>query len=96
MATHPLEPLDEDEFRQTAAILRRDRELGGSWRFAAIELLEPAKSAVRAWRPGDAIPRTSFAVLWNRAGNQTWEGVVDLTGDRSPRWPSPASPTSRW
>ncbi|WP_406053535.1 primary-amine oxidase [Kribbella sp. NBC_00889] len=86
MATHPLEPLDEDEFRQTAAILRRDREVGGSWRFAAIELLEPAKSAVRAWRPGDPVPRTAFAVLWNRADNQTWEGVVDLTGDRVVSW----------
>ncbi|MFI6829792.1 primary-amine oxidase [Kribbella sp. NPDC050241] len=86
MATHPLEPLDEDEFRQTAAILRRDRELGGSWRFAAIELLEPAKSAVRAWRPGDPVPRTAFAVLWNRADNQTWESVVDLAGDRVVSW----------
>jgi primary-amine oxidase len=86
MASHPLEPLDEDEFRQTAAILRRDRELGGSWRFAAIELLEPAKSAVRAWRTGDPVPRTAFAVLWNRADNQTWEAVVDLTGDRVVSW----------
>ena len=86
MATHPLEPLDEHEFRQTAAILRRDRQLGGSWRFAAIELLEPVKSAVRAWRSGDAIPRTAFAVVWNRADNQTWEAVVDLTGDRVVSW----------
>ncbi|WP_329000462.1 primary-amine oxidase [Kribbella sp. NBC_00709] len=86
MATHPLEPLDEHEFRQTAAILRRDEELGGSWRFAGIELLEPDKAAVQAWRPGDAVPRTAFAVLWNRADNQTWEAVVDLTGDRVVSW----------
>ena len=86
MATHPLDPLDEHEFRHTAAILRRDEELGGSWRFAAIELLEPDKAAVKAWRPGDPIPRAAFAVLWNRADNQTWEGVVDLTGDRVVSW----------
>ncbi|WUJ70554.1 primary-amine oxidase [Kribbella soli] len=85
-ATHPLEPLDEHEFRQTAAILRRDEELGGSWRFAGIELLEPDKTAVRAWRPGDVVPRAAFAVLWNRADNQTWEAVVDLTGDRVVSW----------
>ncbi|MEV5965559.1 primary-amine oxidase [Kribbella sp. NPDC051952] len=83
---HPLEPLDEDEFRRTVAILRRDQELGGTWRFAAIELLEPAKTAVKAWRPGDPVPRTAFAVLWNRADNQTWEGVVDLIGDRVVSW----------
>ena len=86
MARHPLDPLDADEIRQTAAILRRDEQLGGSWRFAAIELREPAKADVGAWRPGDAVPRTSYAVLWNRADNQTWEGVVDLTGDRVVSW----------
>ena len=86
MATHPLDPLDEHEFRHTAAILRRDEELGESWRFAAIELLEPDKAAVKAWRRGDPIPRAAFAVLWNRADNQTWEGVVDLTGDRVVSW----------
>ena len=31
-------------------------------------------------------PRTAFAVLWNRADNQTWEGVVDLTGDAVVSW----------
>lgn len=83
---HPLDPLDESEFRQTVATLRRDEELGGTWRFAAIELLEPAKTAVKAWRPGDPVPRTALAVLWNRADNQTWEGVVDLIDDRVVSW----------
>jgi primary-amine oxidase len=86
MAQHPLEPLDENEFRRTVAILRRGERLGPSWRFAGIELLEPAKADVQAWRPGDRLPRTSVAVLWNRADNQTWEGVVDLTGDRVVSW----------
>jgi primary-amine oxidase len=86
MAQHPLEPLGEDEFRQTVTILKRDERLGPTWRFAAIELLEPAKADVKAWRPGDPLPRTSFAVLWNRADNQTWEAAVDLTGDRVVSW----------
>jgi primary-amine oxidase len=86
VAQHPLEPLSEDEFRQTATRLRRDRAITESWRFASIELKEPAKSEVKAWRPGDPVQRTSFAVLWNRADNQTWEGTVDLTGDRVVSW----------
>ncbi len=86
MAQHPLEPLDEYEIRRTVAILRRDEHLGPSWRFAGIELLEPAKADVQAWRPGDPLPRTSFAVLWNRADNQTWEGVVDLAGAGVVSW----------
>ena len=86
MAQHPLEPLDEAEFRQTAAALRRDQSLEESWRFASIELLEPPKAEVKAWRPGDPVRRTAFAVLWNRADNQTFEGVVDLTDDSVVSW----------
>ena len=86
MAKHPLEPLDADEFRLTARTLRSERDLSDSWRFASIELKEPAKAEVRAWRPGDPVPRMSLAVVWNRADNQTYEGVVDLTGERVVSW----------
>ena len=86
MAAHPLEPLGADEFRLAARVLRSEQDLSDSWRFASIELKEPPKAEVKAWRPGDAVPRTAFAVLWNRADNQTWEGVVDLTGDRVVSW----------
>lgn len=81
MATHPLEPLNADEFRQTATILRRDGLVSDSFRFASIELKEPPKEEVRAWRPGDAVPRTAFAVVLDRAENKTYEATVDLTGD---------------
>lgn len=80
MATHPLEPLNADEFRQTATILRRDGLVSDSFRFASIELKEPPKEEVKAWRPGDAVPRTAFAVVLDRAENKTYEATVDLTG----------------
>ena len=83
---HPLEPLSAAEFRATAAILRRDQAVGESWRFASIELKEPAKAEVVAWRTGDAVPRRSLAVLWDRRTNQTYEAVVDLVGDRVDSW----------
>jgi primary-amine oxidase len=86
VAQHPLEPLCEDEFRQTATVLRRDRGVTKSWRFASIELKEPAKAEVKAWRTGDPVPRASLVVLWNRENNQTWEATVDLTGDRILSW----------
>ncbi len=82
MAQHPLEPLSADEFRQTAAVLRRDGGVTESYRFASIELKEPPKADVKAWRDGAAVPRTAFAVLWNRADNKAYEATVDLTGDR--------------
>ena len=42
MAVHPLDPLSPTEFQTTAAILRRDQGVTDSWRFASIELKEPA------------------------------------------------------
>ena len=86
MAQHPLEPLDAHEFRLTAGVLRSELDLSDSWRFASIELKEPTKVEVKAWRPGSPVPRAALAVLWNRADNQTWEGVVDLTGERVMSW----------
>jgi primary-amine oxidase len=78
---HPLEPLSADEFRRTAEILRRDGHVTDTFRFASIELMEPGTQEVLAWRAGDALPRHSFAVVWNRADNKTYEATVDLTGD---------------
>jgi primary-amine oxidase len=86
MAAHPLDPLSATEFQSTAAILRRDQGITDSWRFASIELKEPAKADVKAWRPGDAVPRRSLSVLFDRQTNQTYEAVVDLVGDRVDSW----------
>jgi primary-amine oxidase len=82
MADHPLEPLGADEFRTTVDLLRKAGALEDTHRFASIELKEPPKTEVKAWRPGDPVSRTSFAVLWNRADNSAWEATVDLTGGR--------------
>jgi primary-amine oxidase len=81
VADHPLEPLNAGEFRHTAAILRRDGHITDTFRFASIELREPNKQDVLAWHAGDPVPRTSFAVVWNRSDNRTYEATVDLTGD---------------
>jgi primary-amine oxidase len=88
MAEHPLEPLTDQEIRQAVSALRRDRGVDGSWRFAGIELEEPPKTLVRAWRPGDQVRRRAFAVLWHRADNMTWEATVDLTEDSVVGWRS--------
>jgi len=86
MVAHPLDPLSATEFQNTASILRRDQGITDSWRFASIELKEPAKADVKAWRPGDAVPRRSLSVLLDRETNQAYEAVVDLVGDRVDSW----------
>ena len=90
-ADHPLDPLTADEFRQAAAILRRDRGLGARWRFASIELHEPSKEVLRAAQPGaplarEAIPREAITVCWDRDTGQAYRAVVSLTGDSLVDW----------
>ena len=63
-ADHPLDPLTAGEFRQAAAILRRDRGVGPRWRFASIELREPDKDTLRVLEPGTAAgPRGAGRLL---------------------------------
>ena len=81
MAQHPLDSLAADEFRRTAEILRREGKVGDGWRFISIELQEPEKHVVKAWRPGQPVARKSFTVLLDRTENKTYEAVVDLTGE---------------
>jgi primary-amine oxidase len=77
---HPLDPLTADEIRQAAAIVRRDRAVGETWRFASIELKEPAKNA-----PGPPA-REALVVCWNRVDGQAYRGVVSLLGDALLTW----------
>lgn len=83
MTAHPLDPLAADEIRQVSAILRREREVARPrWRIASMELREPGKDEVRAFRPGDPIPRTARVVLWRTDEGTAFVATVDLTGDR--------------
>jgi primary-amine oxidase len=87
---HPLNPLTAGEIRQAAAILRRDRGVGGTWRFASIELKEPAKRALAALEAGQQAGRPAgreaIVVCWDRADGQAYRAVVSLTGDEVTQW----------
>jgi primary-amine oxidase len=81
--SHPLDPLTAGEIRQVAQIVRRDRELGDSWRFASIELAEPSKDALAA---GQVTSREAIAVGWDRADGQAYRARVSLTADAVTSW----------
>ena len=87
-ADHPLDPLTADEFRQAAAILRRDRGVGPRWRFASIELHEPSKDVLRVLQPGAPLAREArkLAVCWDRDTGQAYRAVVSLTSDSVLSW----------
>ncbi len=86
---HPLDPLTAGEIRQAAAILRRDRGIGESWRFASIELREPAKDAPAvpaALAADEAAVREAIVVGWDRTDGQAYRAVVSLSGDAVTSW----------
>ncbi len=78
MPAHPLAPLVAQEFRRNLEVLRADGRLTPTTRFAGVALDEPPKARVRAWRPGDPVPRRARSILWDRADGRTSESVVDL------------------
>src|SRR5262249_15625266 len=86
VARHPLEPLAADEFRRTVDVLRRDGRVTDAWRFASITLVEPAKTHMKSWQPGDQLTRNVLAVVWSREDNQTYEAVVDLDEETVASW----------
>jgi primary-amine oxidase len=83
---HPLDPPTVGEFRQAAAILRRDQGVDDRWRFASIELKEPRREEVRDFEPGDGISREVLVVCWNRDDGWAYKAVVSLTEDRLVSW----------
>ena len=83
---HPLDPLTAGEFRQAAAILRREREVGPGWRFASIELREPGKDVLPALEAGELTRREAVVVCWDRADGRAYRAVVSLTGDAVTTW----------
>jgi len=88
--SHPLDPLTAGEIRQAAAVLRRDRGIGDSWRIASIELREPAKAALPALeaasQKGQQANRQAIVVGWDRADGQAFRATVSLTGDEVADW----------
>ena len=66
--------------------MRRDQGVGDGWRFASIELKEPAKADLAGLGPGSAGGREALVVCWNRGDGQAYRAVVSLTADAVTSW----------
>jgi primary-amine oxidase len=86
IVAHPLDPLSAEEIRRAAAIVRRDRGVGDGWRFASIELKEPAKADLPALESGRLDRREALVVCWDRADGLACRGAVSLTADAVTAW----------
>jgi len=81
---HPLDGLTASEIWATYEVLRSSRKVDNETRYATVDLHEPPKQDVLAWKPGQATRREAFAVL--KQGARTFEAVVDLNGKRIVSW----------
>jgi len=82
--THPLDALTGTELKQVRSILAAEGKLGQAVRFHSIDLIEPDKAAVTAWRPGAVLPRRALAVV-SEAGRVS-EAAIDLSAGRMTTW----------
>lgn len=85
-ARHPLDPLNEGEISAVVAILRDGKRVDDRSRFYSLQLHEPPKSEVLAFRPGDQFRREAFVVIYERSTNQTFEAIVDLRAQTVASW----------
>ena len=75
---HPLDPLSAEEISRAAKIVREAHAHGDRWRFACIELIEPAKATLVEWHEGEPFGRQARAVVFNRDDGRVYECIVDL------------------
>jgi primary-amine oxidase len=81
---HPLDPLGADEIRQVATALRENRGVGPSWRFASIDLAEPAKDALKAGAAD--IGRVAHVICWDTADGRAYRALVSLPDGAITHW----------
>src|SRR5437016_14644322 len=74
-ATHPLAPLSAIEITAATQIIHAANRVPAEVRFSVVALEEPPKDAVLR---GASVPRRAFAVLYDAAGNHSWEAVANL------------------
>ncbi|HEX3745614.1 MAG TPA: primary-amine oxidase [Bryobacteraceae bacterium] len=82
-APHPLSPLTADEIRAAARIFRSAPQFPAGAQFSILTLDEPPKAQVLAKVP---IPRRAFAVIYDHAGDHTFETVANLATGALDSW----------
>lgn len=80
--THPLDRLSAEEIELNRSILDEAGLLGADTRFPLVQLDEPSKATVLAWRPGQAWDRRVRSVLLDRADGGVTEVVASLSERR--------------
>lgn len=80
--TYPLDPLTANEMEKVVQILKDNHAISGQDIFNIINLKEPPKKEVLAYKPGDAFRREAFASYYDYGKPGITEAVVDLNAGK--------------
>ena len=83
---HPLDPLTEDEIKQTTLLLHASGRITPGIRLMAYRLEEPPKDLVLAFQAGQRVPREVFVVMRDHERRVTMEVLVSLTDEAIRSW----------
>ena len=83
---HPLDPLTLAEIGAVQTLVTDHPSFAAAMRFTLVELCEPAKPAILAFTPGQAVSRTARVVLLDTKTGDIIEVLVDLSEGRVAAW----------
>ncbi|MCL6257650.1 hypothetical protein M3O96_01025 [Aquiflexum sp. TKW24L] len=77
---HPLDPLDTNEIKIVKQVLLKENKVrnDSSSLYSIINIQEPPKSEVLAYKPGDDFRREAFAYVYDYPANALGKAVIDL------------------
>lgn len=81
---HPLDGLTAPEHWTAYQVLQSSGKVDAETQYPMVQLKEPPKQEVLAWKPGQAMRREAFVVV--KKGAQTFEAVVDVNGKNLVSW----------
>jgi primary-amine oxidase len=79
---YPLDPLTATEMRKVVQILKDSKAISGKDIFNIINLKEPPKEEVLAYKPGAPFRREAFTSFYDYSKNGVTEAVVDLNAGK--------------
>ncbi|HFF3624622.1 primary-amine oxidase [Legionella pneumophila] len=82
---HVLDPLTLEEIQESCDILKREKELSDSYRFAWVMTYEPPQQEVLHSSDTD-FDRCAFLSVFNKKTNETFEAVVNLNSKKVVEW----------
>ncbi|MBC8010637.1 MAG: hypothetical protein H7067_11140 [Burkholderiales bacterium] len=77
-ATHPLDPLSSEEMERLKSVLTTEAQLPEGVIYSWVQLQEPPKEKVLAWKEGEPLPRSAFVVGISPKEKLSHELIVDL------------------